>query len=213
MAVSGYGASNSSVLLDVEIPIVYDVTVVTSETAGIQCRDLLESNWCHLTSQAGPVTIAGLKTANLLVQTETGDVTCCGAHHPSYVAGYEVADVRMVGVDGTVSVYMKAGRLDMQISCIRGESRVHLEEGDIQLKVSESFPLKLCVTGTQVEADEKFSSYGSIEAKEEEESYEEYNGAVQPDQFSALCQVTADQGRVSLAAQDWAASLGFKLRK
>lgn len=269
LAVSGYGATNSSVLVDVEIPIVYDVTVVTSDTAGIQCRDLLESQWCHLTSQAGHVAIAGLKTANLLVETESGDVTCSGAiqgsvritttsgnvrsdkrftgpsldintesgdinitssysdqskfttltgqlrlnnvHHTSYVAVYEMADVVMVGVDGTASVYMKAGSLDMQISCVRGESRVHIEEGDVNLKLSETFPLKLCVTGREVAADEKFSNYGTVEAKEEK--YQQYNGAVQPDQFSALCQVQADQGSVRLSAQDWAASLGLKLRK
>ena len=269
LAVSGYGASNSSVLLDVEVPIVYDVTVVTSDTAGIQCRDLLESAWCHLTSQAGHVTIAGVKTANLLVHTEAGDVTCSGAiqgsvrlsttsgnvrsdrrftgpsldintesgsisvtssysdqskfttmtgqlslnniHNTSYVAVYEAADVRMVGVDGTVSVYMKAGSLDMQISCVRAESRVHVEEGDIHLKLSESQPLKVCATGREVVADEKFSNYGGIEATEE--NYQQYNGAVQPDQFSALCQVRSDQGRVNISAQDWAASLGLKLRK
>ena len=272
LAVSGYGASNSSVLVDVEIPIVYDVTVVPSDTAGITCRDLMESEVCHLTSQGGPVTVAGVKTANLLVQTEAGDVTCSGAvqgsvrintttgsvrsdkrftgpslevntesgdisitssysdqskfstltgrlslnniHHTSYVAVYEAADVRMVGVDGTASVYMKSGSLDMQISCVRGESRVHLEEGDIDLKLSESHPVKLCVTGRAVTVDEKFSNYGTIEAtEEEEESYQQFSGAVQPDQFSALCQVRADRGSVRVSAQDWAASLGFNLRK
>ena len=269
LAVSGYGASNSSVLVDVEVPIVYDVTVVTSDSAGIQVRDLLESAWCHLTSQSGPVVVAGVKTANLLVESETGDVTCRGAiqgavrintnsgcvssdrrftgpsldistesgsiqvtscysdqsrfstmtgqlrlsniHHTSYVAVHERADVRMVGLDGTASVFMKAGSLDLQVSCVRGESRVQLEQGDIQLKIAESQPLKLCVTGREVTVDEKFSSYGKIEGKEE--NYQQYNGAIQPDQSSALCEVVAEEGRVSVAVQDWASSLGLKLRK
>ena len=269
LAVSGYGASNSSVLVDVEVPIVYDVTVVTSDSAGIQCRDFMESDLCHLSSQSGPVTVAGVKTANLLVETQTGDVTCSGAiqgsvrintnsgnvradrrftgpsldintesgnihitscysdqskfstmtgqlslnniHHTSYVAVYERSDVRMVGMDGTVRVYMKAGSLDMQISCVRGESRVQVEEGDIQLKLAESHPLKLCVTGRQIAVDEKFSSCGEIEATEE--NYQQYNGVLQPDQLSALCEVTAEEGRVNVAVQDWASSFGLKLRK
>ena len=269
LAVSGYGGSNSSVLVDVEVPIVYDVTVVTSDSAGIQVRDLMESARCHLTSQSGPVVVAGVKTANLLVETEAGDVSCRGAiqgavrintvsgsfssdrrftgpsldistesgsvqvtscysdqsrfstmtgelrlsniHHTTYVAVHERADVRMVGLDGTASVFMKAGSLELQVSCVRGESRVQLEQGDIQLRIAESQPLKLCVTGRELTVDEKFSSYGKVEGKEE--NYQQYNGAIQPDQFSALCEVVAEEGRVSVAAQDWASSLGLKLRK
>ena len=36
--------------LHVEVPIVYDVTVATSGRGDISCREMIESHYCHLTS-------------------------------------------------------------------------------------------------------------------------------------------------------------------
>ena len=79
LQVSGYGDISDSISINVEIPIVYDVTVVTSGDAGIQCRDLMESECCHLSSQAGSISVSGVKTANLRVESDTGHVSCSGA--------------------------------------------------------------------------------------------------------------------------------------
>ena len=87
--------------------------------------------------------------------------------------------------------------------------RVHVEEGDIDLKVADNHPVKLCVTGKQVVTDEKFSAYGAVETKDDD--YQHYYGTIQPDQFSSMCQVMADGGKVSLSAQGWAQSIGFKI--
>ena len=181
LQVSGYGDNSSSIVIDVEVPIVYDVTVVTSGEAGISCRDMIESDCCHLTTQAGHIAVSGVKTSNLLVQSEAGHVTCSGAlqgsiaintragnvssdrrltgpsldintesgnisvtscysdqskfttltgklnlsniHNQTYVAVYHQADVKMRGVDGTASVFIKKGNLDLQISSVKSESR------------------------------------------------------------------------------------------
>ena len=79
LQVSGYGDISDSISINVEVPIVYDVTVVTSGDAGIHCRDLMESDTCHLTSQAGSISISGVKTASLKVESDTGHVSCSGA--------------------------------------------------------------------------------------------------------------------------------------
>ena len=52
--------------------------------------------------------------------------------------------------------------------------------------------------------------YGAIETKEDDHRH--YFGRVQPDQFSPLCQVLADTGKVTISAQGWAQSLGLKLK-
>lgn len=59
--------------------------------------------------------------------------------------------------------------------------RFHVEEGDVDLKLSDSQPLKVCVTGKQVVVDEKFSGYGDTETKED--NYQHYYGSIHNDQF------------------------------
>ena len=247
----------------------YDVNVETTGAGAISCRDMIESHQCHLTSDGGDILVTGVKTQNLVVSTETGDIRCRGAiqgrvtissgegdvtsdkrflgpslaittdtgdisvsscysdqskfstktgnldlrnvHNESHVAVNEEAEVKMTGLDGTANVFMKKGNLDVQVSQVRSESRIHVEEGDISLKMADSHPLKLCVTGTEVETDDKFSKYGDIETKEDDK-HQHYLGKIQPDQFSPLCQVLADRGKVSISAQGWAQSLGLKLK-
>ena len=59
--------------------------------------------------------------------------------------------------------------------------RVHIEEGNVDLKMANNHPVKLCVTGKEVTVDETFAKYGEIETKEDE--YQHYFGTVQPDKF------------------------------
>ena len=49
--------------LHVEVPIVYDVTVATSGQGDISCRDMIESHYCHLTSDQGDITITRCQPA------------------------------------------------------------------------------------------------------------------------------------------------------
>ena len=49
----------------------------------------------------------------------------------------------------------------------------------MELKLSDSQPLKVCVTGKEVSLDQKFSCYGDIETKD---NYQHYFGSIHPDQ-------------------------------
>jgi len=261
--------SAGDVSIHVEVPIVYDVNVETRGEGNIHCKDMIESHYCHLTSEMGDITVSSVKTQNLILQSESGDVRCKGAlqgsvsivtgdgdvvsdkrflgpnldistdtgdieisscysdqskfstqtgnlslrniHNESYVAVYNEGNVSMQGVDGTTNVFVKKGELDMQISHVGNESRVHIEEGNVNLKMADNHPVKLCVTGKKIFTDETFSKYGDVVTKEDE--YQHYFGTVQPDKFSPLCQVMADQGEVKISSQHWAQSLGLKLKK
>ena len=55
-----------------EVPIVYDVTVATSGQGDISCRDMIESHYCHLTSDQGDITITRCQPASDM------QVTFCG---------------------------------------------------------------------------------------------------------------------------------------
>jgi len=255
------------ILIDVEVPIVHNINIMTTGTGNISCQDMVESNFCHLTSESGTISVSRLKTANLIIQSEAGLVMCRGAiqgsvsiitgegnvvsdkrfigptldittdqgditiascysdqskfstrwgnmtlrnlHNESYVAVYEQGKVKMQGVDGSTNVFMKKGELDIQISHVVNESRLHVEEGDINLKMADNQPVKVCVTGTEVETDQQFSKFGSVQTKED--NYQHYLGTIMPNQFSPTCQVVAEKGKVTVESQDWATSMGFKL--
>ena len=202
--------------------------VIRSETGDIRCRGAIQGR-VTITSRDGDVTsdkrflgpsldiatdtgdisISSCYSDESKISTRTGNLDLRNVHNASFVAVHEEAEVKMTGLDGTANVFMKKGNLDVQVSQVRGESRIHVEEGDISLKMADSHPLKLCVTGTVVETDDKFSKYGDIETKEDDQHY---FGKIQPDLFSPLCKVLAVSGKVSISAQGWAQSLGLKLK-
>eukprot|EP00088_Acartia_fossae_P063980 TRINITY_DN7845_c0_g2_i1.p1 TRINITY_DN7845_c0_g2~~TRINITY_DN7845_c0_g2_i1.p1 ORF type:complete len:396 (+),score=83.35 TRINITY_DN7845_c0_g2_i1:51-1238(+) len=253
----------------IEVPLVHNVNIVGSGDAPVKCKDMVESNYCHLTSDKGEISVERVKTANLSVQSAEGDVFCRGAiqgsisvvtgegnvvndkrflgpsldittdsgdirvascysdqskfstntgslflrnlHNESYVAVYEKGNVTMQGVDGSTNVFVKDGDVDIQVSKVGHESRIHVEEGDITLKLTDTFPLKVCVTANEIILDTKFSQYGNIDDKKYDDGYKHYFGTIQPEKFSPTLQVVAENGRVIVESQDWAASLGFKL--
>ena len=67
-------------------------------------------------------------------------------HNESYVALYKQGKVTMQGVDGCMNVFIKKGELDIQISHVGNESRLHVEEGDIKLKIADNQPVKVTNT-------------------------------------------------------------------
>ena len=50
----------------------------------------------------------------------------------------------------------------MHISRIRNESRIHVEDGNIHLKLSDSYPLKLSVDANEIVTDDKCSEHGKV---------------------------------------------------
>ena len=61
------------------------------------------------------------------------------------------------------------------------QPRLHVEKGDVDLKLSDSQPLKVCATGQEGVVDQRFANYGDIETKED--GYQHYLGSTHPDQF------------------------------
>jgi len=62
----------------VEIPIVHSVDVVAEKSASIEISDFMESEFCNLKSENGAVSAVKVKTKNLNIETEAGDVFCHG---------------------------------------------------------------------------------------------------------------------------------------
>ena len=50
----------------------------------------------------------------------------------------------------------------MHISRIRNESRIHVEDGNIHLKLSDSYPLKLSVDANEIVTDARCSEHGKV---------------------------------------------------
>ena len=73
----------------------------------------------------------------------SGSLNLRNLHNESYVAVYEDGQVAMQGVDGSTNVFMKKGELDVQVSHVGNESRLHVEEGNINLKVADNQPVKV----------------------------------------------------------------------
>ena len=48
------------------------------------------------------------------------------------------------------------------MSRIRQESRIHVEDGDIRLRISDSYPIKLCIDANEVIPDAKCSEHGKV---------------------------------------------------
>ena len=62
----------------IEIPIVHNVDIVAENSASIQVSDFMESDYCNLKSDSGDVSAMKVKTKNLNIETESGDIFCHG---------------------------------------------------------------------------------------------------------------------------------------
>ncbi len=100
--------------------------------------------------------------------------------------------------------------MDCHISRVRAESRVHVESGDVRLRLSDTYPLKLTIEADGIIPDAKFERLGSI-AKHKDKEQKTFFCAIHPDKFSPTLLVIAESGQVVLESQDWAASLALKV--
>jgi len=266
-SISDCSMSADQAVCDIEIPIVHNVNVVTSRNASVECKNMVESKFCHITSEEGDVSITRLKTANLIIQTEGGNVFCNGSiqgsisiitgdgsvicdkrfigptldittdegditvtscfsdhskfqtnkgnlllqniHNDSYVVVHEEGNVTMQGIDGSTNVFVKKGNLNLNMNRITHESMIHVEDGDINVKVTDRYPLKVCITADKIMLDENFGKYGTVNMKED--NYEHFLGTIQPDKFSPVCQIMTEKGNVAVESQCRVASMGFKV--
>ena len=92
--------------------------------------------------------------------TNKGNVNLRNIHNESYIASYESGDVKIKGIDGSTNVFVKKGDLEIHISKISHESRILVEEGDINIKMIDTHPVKLSIDANEVIPDTKFAQYG-----------------------------------------------------
>jgi len=262
-------ASQSDYKVDVEVPIVHNVKVSAIREASVDVYDFIESNYVDINAEIGNVRTQQIKTENLMIHTDSGDVLCEGTlqgdvkissndgniisskrfmgpnveleteggdirvassysdqakfstnkgsmnlrniHNESYVAIYEEGDVKIQGLDGSTNIFIKKGDLDIHVSRIRHESRIHVEDGDIRLRISDSYPIKLCIDANEVIPDAKCSEHGKVEKKLNGEN-QHFFAAIEPNKFSPTLVIVAENGSVEIEMQDWATSFGVKLR-
>jgi len=81
----------------------------------------------------------------------------------------------------------------------------------VRLRLSDAEPLKVTIEANDVVPDAKFKAYGEIVATDGGSGPRRYSCSIQPDKFSPELLVIAENGRVLLDSQDWAASLGLKV--
>ncbi len=96
------------------------------------------------------------------------------------------------------------------MSQVRHDSRIHVEKGDVHLRVSDDKAIKLHIEANDVIPDAKFKALGKLTV-EEDKRRKRFHCSVHPNEFAAELLVVAEDGNVILESQDWASSLGLKL--
>ena len=52
--------------------------------------------------------------------------------------------------------------MDAHVSRIRHESRIHVEDGDVHLKLSDSYPIKISIDANDIITDSKLGEHGKV---------------------------------------------------
>jgi hypothetical protein len=165
-----------------------------------------------ISTDTGDIRVAASYADQSKFSTNKGNINLRNIHNESYVAVYESGDVKIKGIDGSTNVFVKKGDLEVHISQIKHESRILVEEGNITLKMIDTHPVKLSIDANRIIPDSNFSKHGKVEARKEDSADSmHYSASIQPNVFSPVLTVIAENGNVTLEAQDWAASLGIKM--
>jgi hypothetical protein len=160
-----------------------------------------------ITTERGDITVASCYSDTSRFTTQTGDIDLRNLHNESNVTVQQEGRVTVRGLDGSTDMFAKRGSMDLQVSRVRFDSRVHLEQGDILLKLTATHPLNLAITATEIVLDPAFQQLSTVEVKAD--GYSHYSGTVQPEQAGPRLEVVARAGRVEVVAQSWAESLGL----
>ena len=82
--------------------------------------------------------------------TNTGYISLKNIHNESYIANYESGNVKVRGLDGSTNIFVKKGDVELHISQIKHESRILVEEGDITIKMIDTYPVKISIDANQI---------------------------------------------------------------
>ena len=93
-------ALQSNYKVDVEVPIVHNVKVSAIDTASVDIYDFIESNYVEIHAEKGNVRTQQIKTENLTIHTDSGDILCEGMlqvrvlkvywHHREFAIFYSI---------------------------------------------------------------------------------------------------------------------------
>lgn len=193
---------------------------IASESGTIIAEKRFVGPNVELETESGDIRVASSYCDQAKFSTSKGNMNLRNVHNESYVVVYEQGDVKIQGIDGSTNIFVKKGDVDAQVSKISHESRIHVEEGDIHLRLNENFPLKISIEANDIVPDAKFGAMGKVDKKrldgggsDQEDNRVHYFAAIEPNKFSPTLVVVAENGTVVLDSQDWAASLGLKLAK
>jgi len=164
----------------------------------------------NVTTDSGDIRVASSYADQSKFSSNTGSMNLRNLHNENYIAVYEQGDVNAHGIDGSANVFVKKGDVDVHISRLLAESRIHVEKGDIRVRINDAHPLKINIDANDVIPDAKFQAIGTMEARPAGPG-KHFACSIQPDKFSPSLVVVAEDGNVILESQDWAASLGLKL--
>ena len=81
------GATTSDYKVDVEVPIVHNVKVSALHDASVDVYEFIESNYVNIRAECGEVKTQQIKTENLSIHTDSGDVLCQGTLQVDKYAG------------------------------------------------------------------------------------------------------------------------------
>ena len=142
--------------------------------------------------------------------TNRGSLNLKNVHNESHVNVKEAGNVTMQGVDGCTNIFINKGDLDIQISRLTNGSKIHVEDGNVSLKLSDSNPMNVSIDAKEIVTDDKFCKQGKTETNKDT-GFMSFITTEQPYSSSESLSVSVKNGKVSVELQDWATSIGFKL--
>ena len=164
----------------------------------------------ELETDIGTINVASSYSDQAKFSTNRGSMILKNVHNESNVTVHEHGNVQMQGVDGSTQIFINKGDLDIQISRITKDSRIHVLEGNVNLKLSESCRIDSSITAKDVIIDSKLDKLGEVEQNTDKDSTR-LASTSEPQMVHPKLVIIAKKGRVSIEVQDWATSIGFKL--
>eukprot|EP00096_Caligus_rogercresseyi_P010476 TRINITY_DN3829_c0_g1_i1.p1 TRINITY_DN3829_c0_g1~~TRINITY_DN3829_c0_g1_i1.p1 ORF type:complete len:384 (+),score=121.47 TRINITY_DN3829_c0_g1_i1:276-1427(+) len=186
-----------------------NIKITSSGSGGVVCDKRFAGPSLDIVTDTGDIRVAACYSETSKFSTNYGSMNLRNIHNESYIAIYQEGNLKIQGVDGSTNIFVKKGDIDCHMSIVRHESRIHAEDGDINVKVPDNYPLKISVNAVEVIPDINFSVHGKVTPKDD--GYVNYYATIHPNKFSPTLEIIAENGRVILESQDWAASLGLKV--
>ena len=202
---------------------------IKTHTGNVTCDGALQGNVCIKTNKGNITSNKRFIGPSAELETEDGDIRISSSysdinkfttdrgslnlkniHNESHITVTENGNVTMQGLDGHTNIFVKKGNLDIQISRLTGDSRIHVVDGNLHLKLSDSHPMNVTIDAKEIMVDDKFGKQGKINPNDKD-GLLCFTTSEQPQLSSESLAIRAENGKVSVEIQDWATSIGFKL--